>query len=84
MKLQQKDYVLILVAVVGGIFISVIANKYLFSNAGSKNTQVVVVPVIHTDFPAPSSVSFNAQAIDPTQIINIGPNNSQQPFNGSQ
>ncbi len=83
MKLQQKDLIIIIVAVFCGLLLAYVSNKYLFSNAGSKNTQVDVVPVIKTDFPRPSSTYFNAQAVDPTQIINIGPNNSTQPFNGS-
>lgn len=83
-KLTQKDLITLAVAVFAGIILSVIAEKYVFSNAGSKNTQVDVVPAIHTDFPTPPSSYFNNQAIDPTQIINIAPNSSQQSFNTPQ
>ena len=82
--MKQQDIVPIIVAVIAGIFVAVIADKYVFSNSGAKNTQVDVVPVITTDFPKPSSQYFNTQAIDPTQIINISPNNSQQPFSSAQ
>ena len=78
MIIKQNDIALIVVALVAGIIVSVIGGKYIFKS--SANTQVDVVPVIRTDFPAPPSQYFNPQAIDPTQIINIGPNNTQQPF----
>jgi hypothetical protein len=84
MKLKQTDWVLLAAGLIGGIFLAFLANKFVFTNAGSKNTQVDVVPTIHTDFPSPSKKYFNSQAVDPTQIINIGPNNSQQPFNVTQ
>lgn len=84
MKFKQNDIVPIVVAIIAGIIVSYVANKYLFSNAASKNTQVDVVPAIKTDFPILPSKYFNPNAIDPTQIINIGPSNSQQPFSSGQ
>ena len=83
MKLKQKDIVLLFAGLIGGIVVAFVANKYLLSNSHA-NTQVDVVPVIRTDFQTPSSTYFNSQAIDPTQIINISPNNSQQPFKSGQ
>ena len=74
----------IVIAIFVGVFLSILADKYLFSNAASQNTEVDVVPVIKTDFPVLSSKYFNPHAIDPTQIVNIGPNSSQQPFNSGQ
>jgi hypothetical protein len=84
MKFKQQDLALIAAGLIGGLVIAFVANKYLFTNSASQDTTVDVVPVIHTDFPSPPSAYFNSQAIDPTQIINIAPNNSQQPFNSNQ
>jgi peroxiredoxin len=81
-KSQKAIY--LVVGLVGGLIVAIIANKVIFSNAASQNTQVDVVPVIKTDFIAPSSKYFNNQAIDPTQIINISPNNTTQPFSSGQ
>jgi hypothetical protein len=80
---KSQKAVYLLVGLVGGLIIAIIANKLIFSNAGSKNTQVDVVPVIKTDFKSPPSQYFNSQAVDPTQIINISPQNSSQPFSSS-
>ncbi len=82
MKFKQQDIIAIVVAVVAGILVAYIVDKYVLSNASSKNIQVDVVPTITTDFNKPPSKYFNSQAVDPTQIINISPNNSQQPFSG--
>ncbi len=79
--MKQKEIVMLAGSLLGAIFIAILADKFLFSNYVSTGTQVDVVPVISSDFKAPSSKYFNPQAIDPTQIINIGPNNSQTPFN---
>ena len=80
-KSQKAIYLVF--GLVGGLIVAVIANKVVFSNAGSANTQVDVVPIIRTDFNSPPSKYFNSQAIDPTQIINISPQNSTQPFSSA-
>jgi hypothetical protein len=77
--MKQKDIILLISALVVGVILSFVANNYLFSNAANSNTQVDVVPIIHTGFPMPSNKYFNHQAVDPTQTINISSNNSQ-PF----
>jgi hypothetical protein len=82
--MKQKDLAVIGAALVAAIILSFVIDKYAFSNSASQNTQVDVVPAIHDSFPTPSTQYFNSQAIDPTQIININPNNSQQPFNNNQ
>ncbi|HEY1645608.1 MAG TPA: hypothetical protein VGF75_04480 [Candidatus Saccharimonadales bacterium] len=83
MKLRQKDIIALVVALIAGVFMSLLVDKFAFSNSASQNTEVDVVPTIHTDFPAPSIAYYNSQAVDPTQIINISPNSSSQPFNTS-
>ena len=80
MKLRQKDYIPLAIALFAAILLSIISDKYFFSRP-SAGTEVDVVPVIHTVFPKPPSQYFNSQSIDPTQLINISQNNSQQPFN---
>lgn len=81
--IKQRDTIMIVVAVFAGILLAILADKYAFNNSASRDTEVDVVPVIHTDFTSPSSQYFNSQSIDPTQLINIAPNNSQQPFNNN-
>lgn len=80
--LKNQKAIYLVVGLVAGLFMAFVANKFIFTNSGSKDTTVDVVPVIKTDFETPPTKYFNSQAVDPTQIINIAPNNSQQPFSG--
>jgi len=79
---KQNDLIVLIVSVFISIFVSVLASKLIFSSPTNLNQKVYVVPSISTNFTQPSSSYFNAQAIDPTQLINIAPSNNQQPFNG--
>jgi hypothetical protein len=79
--MKQKEIIMLGSSFLAAILVALLADKLLFSNSATTGTQVDVVPVISTDFKQPASQYFNPQAIDPTQIINIGPNNSQTPFN---
>jgi hypothetical protein len=81
--MKQNDIILIIVTVAVSIAVSLFASKFVFSSSSKLSQQVDVVPAISTNFPTPSSTYFNSQSIDPTQIINIGPSNNQQPFNGT-
>ena len=75
---QNTVVSLIVIAFIAGI-ISLIASKYLIiSSAQQQNA--VVVPVIIANFPTPSSVYFNSQSIDPTQLIQIGTTTNSNPF----
>lgn len=81
--MKQKDIILIIIVVfVSGVF-SLIISNYLFASPKNRQEQVEVVEPISASFdvPAKDDKYFNAQAIDPTQIITIGGNSNQQPFN---
>jgi hypothetical protein len=81
--MKQKDVITLIVVAFISLVISVVAARLLFSP--SRNQQAVeVVPVISANFPAPSSQFFNSNAIDPTQLIQIGNTNNPTPFNNSQ
>lgn len=81
--MKQKDIILIIVVVfVSGVF-SLVLSNYLISSPKNRQEQVEVVEPITADFkiPAKDDKYFNVQAIDPTQIIKIGDNNNNEPFN---
>ena len=79
--MKQKDIALIVVVVfISGIF-SLLLSNALFASPKNRQEKVEVVQPITADFQEPDSKYFNAQAIDPTQIIKIGDNNNNQPFN---
>ncbi|HSX44035.1 MAG TPA: hypothetical protein VLE69_01940 [Candidatus Saccharimonadales bacterium] len=81
--MKQKDLPLIAVAVVFGAVISLVLSNILISSPKNRNTKVEIVNPITSDFKEPDQRYFNAQSIDPTQLIQIGDSNNQQPFTGA-
>lgn len=79
--MKQKDIVLvILVIFISGVF-SLVLSNYLFASPKNRQEKVEVVEPITAEFKQPDKKYFNAESIDPTQIIKIGDNNNNQPFN---
>jgi energy-converting hydrogenase Eha subunit A len=87
--MRQKDIaVLVGVGVLAAIVSSIIASK-VFTTPANRSTKVPVVTPISGTFPDVKNDSqyntiFNSNAIDPTQLIKIGPNQNPQPFSNSQ
>lgn len=78
--MKQKDIMLIIVVVfISGIGSLMLSNK-LISSPKNRQEQVEVVEPITADLTQPDRKYFNANSIDPTQIIRIGDNNNNQPF----
>lgn len=81
--MKQKDVALILViAAVSAVF-SFVLSGWLFGKPADREQKAEIVDVISSDFPLPDSKYFNSNAIDPTQLIQIGDANNPNPF-GSQ
>jgi hypothetical protein len=78
---KQKDIALILVISFVSLIFGVVASNLLFNGKDSKNLTSDVVTAITTDFTEPDKKYFNSNSVDPTQIIRIGENTNQQPFN---
>lgn len=81
--MKQKDWTLIIiVAVVAGIF-SLILSNLLISSPKNRQQKVEIVDAITDQFDEPSKKYFNEQAVDPTSLIRISDNANPKPF-GSQ
>ena len=78
---QNTVVSLIVIAISAGI-ISLIASKYLIISSATQQS-AVIVPVITSTFPIPSSSYFNSQSIDPTQLIQIGTTTNSNPFSST-
>lgn len=78
--MKQKDWTVIIVAVVGGGIISILLSNVIISPPKSRTVKVEVVEKITSDFVLPSNKYFNKDAINPTKIIDIGPSLSPNPF----
>ncbi len=79
---------LVVIAIIAAVMSFILANLIFPSPAG-QTSQVPVVPDIPTAFPDiyndPVYHQFlNKNGLDPTQPVNIGNANNNQPFNSSQ
>jgi hypothetical protein len=79
-SLKQKDIILIIVSVFVAGVLSLAVSKLVFSAPKNRQSKVEVVQKITSDFPQPDSKFFNASAVDPTKLIQIGETQNLQPF----
>ena len=78
--MKQKDIVIIVVIIFfSGIFAFVISSQFLISPDNKKLKAEVVTP-INSEFTLPDKKNFNVDAINPTKLIEIAPNDNNQPF----
>jgi len=80
--MKQKDIALIIVIVAVSGIISFLASRWIFARPADRQQKAEVVDVITSDFPLPDSKYFNAQSVDPTQLIQIGNSSNPNPFGG--
>jgi len=79
--MKQKDFFLIaVISIISGV-VALVFSTVLISSPKNRQAQVEVVDPITSNFKEPDKRYFNAQAIDPTQLIQIGDSNNPQPFN---
>jgi hypothetical protein len=78
--MKQKDIALIIVISFIGLFLGIVASNLLF-NKNNKKLSSDVITAIVPDFVQPDKRYFNSNSVDPTQIIRIGENTNQKPFN---
>lgn len=82
--MKQKDLALIiLITAIAGLA-SFFISKMVFASASARTQKAEVVDAISTQFTLPSSKYFNANSIDPTQLIQIGGNPNTNPFAPTQ
>lgn len=82
--MKQKDIALIIVVVFISGVVSFVVSGQLFGKPADRQQKAEVVDVITSDFSLPSQKYFNANSIDPTQLIQIGDTNNPNPFTSSQ
>lgn len=79
--MKKKDItIIIVICVISGVFSLVLSNVLIGSPKKHQQTVEKVEP-ISADFKTPDGRYFNSNSIDPTQLIKIGENTNQSPFN---
>lgn len=82
--MKQKDIALIIVLVAISAVVSFLLSGWLFAAPKDRQQEVEKVDVITSDFEQPNSKYFNANSVNPTQNIKIGPGENPNPFDGQQ
>lgn len=78
--MKQKDIALIVVvAIVSGV-ISIFITSTFVVGKSTKELKAETVSPISSTFDKPDDQVFNSNAINPTQLIQIGENNNQNPL----
>jgi hypothetical protein len=83
--MKRKDWMLIAVVGFFAAIFSIVISNSLFGPPKKHPVKVPVVDKISSDFPNPQTDPafksiFNSQAIDPTQLIQIGGGQNPAPF----
>jgi len=87
--MKRKDVqVLLLAAFIATIF-SILLSNVIFGSPKKHPIKVPVVSKISQNFPSPQNddaykAFFNKDALNPTQLIQIGGNSNTTPFNNNQ
>lgn len=82
--MKQKDIALIIViAAISGVISFVVSDSF-FGKPSAHQQHAEVVSQIDPQFNLPDSTYFNSNAIDPTQLFQLGNTNNPNPFSGSQ
>lgn len=78
--MKQKDVALIIIVVFFAGVASFFLSGFIFKTK-NLSEKVETVEPISADFTQPDKKYFNSNAINPTQLIQIGKNSNNQPFN---
>lgn len=78
--MKQQDIALIIVVIFVAAGLSFAVTKMVFTPEDSKRLQVETVTPINAEFRQPDKAVFNENAINPTQLIQIGDGNNSSQF----
>lgn len=78
--MKQKDIALIAVIVIVSAVISLFVSKSIFSTSSNNQQSVEQVQPIDSDFPTKANATYFNGGFDPSQLIQIAPNNNSNPF----
>ena len=79
--MKRKDITLVVVVAVFSLVIALVASKLIFGQSTERNQSAEVVEPISATFAQPDTKYFNDKSVDPTEVITIGDNDNQAPFN---
>lgn len=79
--MKQKDIALYVVIGVVSLVVALFLSNVLLGGSKAKEQSAEVVEPISAVFAQPDTDYFNSESINPTEVIRIGGNDNQTPFN---
>lgn len=79
--MKQKDIATIVFIVGLSAIASVLISNKIISTPKNRQQKVEIVESIGSEFTRPNDKIFNDKALNPTQIIRIGNDSNDKPFN---
>jgi hypothetical protein len=78
--MKKKDIALLVAVGLFAASMSVLVSQVFIKSGENRQMEAQVVQTITTDFQKPDERVFNKDAINPTQLIQIGNNSNNDPF----
>ncbi len=78
--MKQADMAMLILIVSISLLVSYFVGNSVFGGESTRSTEVEVVQSISVEFDQPDKSIFNKSAVNLTETINIGPNNTTSPF----
>lgn len=82
--MKSKDLTLIVVIGVAAAIIALVVSNLLLAAPKDLKADVEVVQEITAEFPLPSDKYFNSESENPTRLIQIKENQTENPFTNQQ
>lgn len=79
--MKQKDIALIVIIVFVSAIISLFVSKDIFATPSDRQQEVESVQPISSGFSTQANANYFKNGFDPTQLIQVAPNNNNNPFN---
>ncbi len=79
--MKQNDIIQIVVVGFLALVIALVLSSVVFNPSSKKGQKRNIVTPISKDFKSPDKRFFNENSVNPTQVIRIGENTNQKPFN---
>lgn len=81
--MKQKDIAMITIIVFISAIISVFVSNAIFASPSKRQQSVEVVQPLTASFPTKTNAQYFKNGFDPTELIQISPNNNTNPFNST-
>jgi hypothetical protein len=78
--MKQKDIAVIVASGIVAAIFSLILTQVVFVPKETKQLKAEIIEPISSEFPQPDKAVFNQNAINPTQLIQIGDGTNPNPF----